>query len=265
MQFFVTFSVPAPTHKYIYLFLLFFTFFIYLLRDEIEKMRLKFKSYFFKLSISILKSNYISWCKIMQNGKRCSFYTIWRKKTPTSIWVNLCINASCYFLSSIFLPLPSIATAANRSFFLCFSLFSSWMGLISGFRVECLLPSPSPSPPLAFGGVDLVSCSRHRHRRCWCKPSILFLILAIATGGVDLDNWVLIHFARFVFVVFCWWVVWIPVWYRCGLWVWVGGCVGKEISAGGLCGFRCDTSVNCGCGSVAVWVKKWIFYLNKCV
>ena len=93
MQFFVTFSVPTPTHKYIYLFLLFFTFFIYLLRDEIEKMRLKFKSYFFKLSISILKSNYISWCKIMQNGKMCSFYTIWSKKTPTSVGVKLCIYA----------------------------------------------------------------------------------------------------------------------------------------------------------------------------
>ena len=38
--------------------------------------------------------------------------------------------------------------------------------------------------------------------------------------------------------------------------MWVDGCVGKEISAGGLCGFRCDISVNCGCGSVAVWVKK---------
>ena len=27
-------------------------------------------------------------------------------------------------------------------------------------------------------------------------------------------------------------------------------------SAGGLCGFQCDTGVDCGCGSVAVWVKK---------
>nr|POE46779.1 hypothetical protein CFP56_42811 [Quercus suber] len=58
------------------------------------------------------------------------------------------------------------------------------MGLISGFRVECL--SPLPSPPPAFGGVDLVSRSRHRHRRGQCKPSILFLVLTIATGGVDL-------------------------------------------------------------------------------
>ena len=27
-------------------------------------------------------------------------------------------------------------------------------------------------------------------------------------------------------------------------------------SVGGLCGFRCDTGVDCGCRSVAVWVKK---------
>ncbi|KAK7845622.1 hypothetical protein CFP56_009099 [Quercus suber] len=58
------------------------------------------------------------------------------------------------------------------------------MGLISRFRVECLLPSPSP--PLAFGGVDLVSHSRYRHRRRRCKPSILFLVLTIATEGVNL-------------------------------------------------------------------------------
>ena len=35
-------------------------------------------------------------CKTMQNGKRCSFYTIWAKKPPTSARANLCINASCY-------------------------------------------------------------------------------------------------------------------------------------------------------------------------
>ena len=35
-------------------------------------------------------------CKIVQNGKMCSFYTIWAKKTPTSAHANLCINASCY-------------------------------------------------------------------------------------------------------------------------------------------------------------------------
>ena len=32
----------------------------------------------------------------MQNGKRWSFYTTWAKKRPTSVWANLCINASCY-------------------------------------------------------------------------------------------------------------------------------------------------------------------------
>ena len=114
-----------------------------------------------------------------------------------------------FFLSSIFLPLASVdrhRCAANRFFFLCFSLFLGWMDLISGFWVECL--SPSPSPPLAFGGVDLVSRSRHRHRR---RRS------CCSRRDVDLDNWVLIHFARFVFLVFCRWVVWIPVWYWCGL------------------------------------------------
>ena len=35
-------------------------------------------------------------CKIVQNGKKCSFYTIWAKKPPTSARANLCINASCY-------------------------------------------------------------------------------------------------------------------------------------------------------------------------
>ena len=50
--------------------------------------------------------------------------------------------------------------------------------------VECL----SPSPSLAFGGVDLV-----------------------AQGEASIPVWVLIHFAGFVFLVFCRWVVWIPV------------------------------------------------------
>ena len=39
-------------------------------------------------------------CKIVQNGKRGSFYTIWAKKRPTSVWANLCINASCYSTSA---------------------------------------------------------------------------------------------------------------------------------------------------------------------
>ena len=50
-----------------------------------------------------------------------------------------------------------------------------------------------------------------------------------------------------------------------GCWiVWMGcvdsGCVDLGLffwfSAGGLCGFRCNTGVDCGCGSVAAWVKK---------
>ena len=219
-------------------------------------------------------------CKI---EKSAHFTQYERKKKTTSVWVNLCINASCYstracaynfltifslsmyltlsslslplrrttlffFLSSIFLPLINLSSSSvdrhcRRSLFLpCFSLFLGWMGLISGFRVECL----SPSPPLAFGGVDLVSRSRHRHRRCRCKLLILFLILAIATGGVDLvaQGETSILISRFWSILL-------------GLFFW--------FSVGALCGFRCDTGVDCECGLMAVWVKKWIFYLNKYV
>ena len=50
--------------------------------------------------------------------------------------------------------------------------------------------------------------------------------------------------------------------FRCGFWSILLGLF-FLFFVGGLCWFRCDTGVNCGCGSVAVWVKKWIFYLNK--
>ena len=67
-----------------------------------------------------------------------------------------------------------------------------------------------------------LNVSRHchcHHHRLPLEALILFLILAIATGDVDLvaqgealiPVWVLIHFARFVFLVFCQWVVWILV------------------------------------------------------
>ena len=81
--------------------------------------------------------------------------------------------------------------------------------------------------------------------------------------------------AGFVFLVFRQWVVWIVLlglfrfWVAglCGLCCWVMLIPGASIlllglflwfSVGGLCGFQCDTGVDCGCGSVAVWVKKFL-------
>ena len=101
---------------------------------------------------------------------------------------------------SIFLPLASVDRHRRRRRSLFLPLFLVVFRLNG---VECL----SPSPPLAFGGVDLV-----------------------AQGEASIPVWVLIHFAGFVFLVFCRWVVWISVWYRCELWVWVGGYVGKEMN-----------------------------------
>ena len=147
MQFFVTFSVPAPTHKYIYLFLLFFTFFIYLLRDEIEKMILKFKSYFFKLSISILKSNYISWCKIMQNGKMCSFYTFWVKKCGCKI-VHLCT------IAIVTMHICTVTVALAFIILLVFSLsFSLSLGLLS----------LSPHSHCHWSSENATSCINREH------------------------------------------------------------------------------------------------------
>ena len=55
---------------------------------------------------------------------------------------------------------------------------------------------------------------------------------------------------RFRVAGLCCWIVLIPgaSILLLGLFFW--------FSAGELCGFRCDTDVDCGCGSVAVWVKK---------
>ena len=88
------------------------------------------------------------------------------------------------------------------------------------------------------------------------EASILFLVLAIATRGFD-SGWVvwIVLLGLFRFRVaglcgLCCWVVLIPgaSILLLGLFFW--------FSIGGLCGFRCDTGVDCGCGSVAVWVKK---------
>ena len=102
-----------------------------------------------------------------------------------------------------------------------------------------------------------VSCHCHRHRLP-LEASILFLVLAIATGGVDLVAQGEASIPGGLCGLCCW-VMLIPgvSILLLGLFFW--------FSTGGLCGFRCDTGVDCGCGSVAVWVKKCIFYLNKCV
>ena len=107
-----------------------------------------------------------------------------------------------FFLSSIFLPLPSIATAADRSFFLWFSLFSGWMGLISGFRVE-------------WGWMSLaitIACL-WRHRSCFSfspsPPKVSILLLKarrrFRVGCVDCV-------VGFVSIPGCWivWIVLIP-------------------------------------------------------
>ena len=112
--------------------------------------------------------------------------------------------------------------------------------------VECL----SPSPPLAFGGVDRVSRSRHRHQRrrsCCSRRGVDF------GWGVWIVLLGLFRFWVAGLCGLCCWVVLIPGCWVCfsGLFFWFAGFV-----AGGLCGFRCDTGVDCGCGSVAVWVKK---------
>ena len=101
--------------------------------------------------------------------------------------------------------------------------------------VECL--SPLPSPPLAFGSVNLVSRSRHRHRR---RQS------CCSRRGVD-SGWVvwIVLLGLFRFRVaglcgLCCWVVLIPgaSILLLGLFFWFAGFV-----TGGLCGFRCDTAV----------------------
>ena len=111
-------------------------------------MRLKFKSYFFKLSISIsiLKSNYISWCKIMQNGKMCSFYTFWVKKCGCKI-VHLCtIAIVTMHICTVTIALAFIILLI---FFLS-SLVALWFSHFFSLFCLCfflLLSSPSSSNP----------------------------------------------------------------------------------------------------------------------
>nr|POE70766.1 hypothetical protein CFP56_36550 [Quercus suber] len=66
-------------------------------------------------------------------------------------------------------------------------------------RQSCF--SFSPSPPEAS---ILLLKVRHRFR---CDT----ILIHFAQGEASIPVWVLIHFAGFVFLVFCRWVVWIPV------------------------------------------------------
>ena len=179
------------------------------------------------LTIFSLSFLYLTLSSLSLSGAQLFLSLIW------SIFLPL-INLS----SSSFrrLPPPSITISADRFFFLCFSLFLGWMGLISGFLVEwgwmslaiataCLWRrrscfSFSPSPPEA----SILLLKARRQFRCNTT------LIHFAQGEASIPVWVLIHFAVFVFLVFCMWVVWIPVWYQCGLWVWVGGYVGKEMN-----------------------------------
>ena len=148
-----------------------------------------------------------------------------------------------FSLSSLYLTLSSLSLSGAQLF-----LSSSHLINLSSFSFRRLPLLLLPPPLIAlssfvsccfrvewawsvgFGLNVSRHCHRHRHRhRLPLEASILFLVLTITTGGVDLvaqgeasiPVWVLIHFAGFFFLVFCRWVVWIPVWYRCGLWVWV--------------------------------------------
>ena len=124
-----------------------------------------------------------------------------------------------------------------------------------------------------------LNVSHHCHRhRLPLEASILFLVLAIATGGVDLVAQGEASIPGGLCGLCCWVMLipgvsilllglffWFSVGGLCGLCCWVMLILGASIlllglffwfSTGGLCGFRCDTGVDCGCGSVAVWVKK---------
>ena len=142
-----------------------------------------------------------------------------------------------FFFSSIFLSLASVDRHRRRSpsppialsSFVshCFRVEWAWSVGFGLNGVECLSPLPLPSPPLAFGGINLVSRSRHRHRRRWSYCS---------RRGVDsgvIPFWSILLKARHRF--------------RCGFWSILLGLF-FWFSAGGLCGFRCDTGVDCGCG-----------------
>ena len=140
-----------------------------------------------------------------------------------------------FFLSSIFLPLASVDCLHCRRrrrwslflplFLVIFGLngldqwVSSWMSLAIATAClwrhrSCFLFLPSPPEVSILGGLCGLCC--------WvCFDS--GLLDCVDSGCVDLV-------AGFVFLVFYRWIVGIPVWYRCDLWVWVGGCMGKEMN-----------------------------------
>ena len=141
--------------------------------------------------------------------------------------------------NSLFLPFINLSSSSfRRSPSLPIALYSF---VSHCFRVEWAWS-------VGFGLN--VSC-HHHHHRLPLKASILFLILTIPTEGIDvnhrscfsfspspLEASILISgFSSILLGLFFWFSIGGLCEFRCGLWVWVGGCV----------------------------VKKWIFYLNKCV
>ena len=141
--------------------------------------------------------------------------------------------SSSSFRWSPSLPSPPPPIAFSSFVSCCFRVEWAWSVGFGLNGVECL--SPSPLPPLAFGGVDLVSRSRYHH---WRRRSCCL------RRGVDsgvITFWSILLKARCRF--------------RCGFWSILLGLF-FWFSAGGLCGFWCDTGVDCGCGSVAVWGKE---------
>ena len=117
--------------------------------------------------------------------------------------------SSSSFRWSPSLPSPPPPIAPSSFVSCCFRVKWAWSVGFGLNGVECLSPSPSPSPPEA---LILLLKARRRFR---CDT----ILINFAQGEASIPVWVLIHFAGFVFLVFCWWVVWILVWYRCGLWV----------------------------------------------
>ena len=122
-----------------------------------------------------------------------------------------------------------------------------------------------------------VSCHRHRHHLP-LEASILFLVLAIATGGVNLVAQGAASISGGWCGLCCW------VCFDSGLLDFVD-CVDSELLGlffwfarfvtGGLCGFRCDTGVGCwvcfsgllglllvdcvDSGVIPVWVARFVF------
>ena len=157
------------------------------------------------LTIFSLSSLYLTLSSLSLLGTQFSLSLI------SSIFLPLINLSSTSFCRSP--PLP-IAITTDRSLFLCFSLFSGWMGL---------------------------NVSHHRHRHFLpLEASILFLVLAIAIGGVDL-----VAQGEASILISGFWSILL------GLFFW--------FSAGGLCGFRCDIGVDSGYGSVAVWQRNEYF------